>query len=82
MGPGVRRKVFGDTVTYSAVGSGAGITDISLFNFFGWLVDFGASDAPLTSPRKRPDVGAAYMIPWALSPTGVVPPQLGSAGCA
>lgn len=56
---------YGDTVTYSAVGSGTGITDIS-----NRLVDFGASDAPLTSSQAAGCRGC-YMIPWALSATGV-----------
>jgi phosphate transport system substrate-binding protein len=53
------------TVTYAAVGSGTGITDIS-----NRLVDFGASDAPLTSSQAAACNGC-YMIPWGLSATGV-----------
>jgi phosphate transport system substrate-binding protein len=55
----------GDTVTYDAVGSGTGIQDISQR-----LVDFGASDAPL-SPTQASGCGGCYQIPWALSATGV-----------
>jgi len=56
---------YGDTVTYDAVGSGTGITDISHR-----LVDFGASDAPMT-PSQAAGCGGCDMIPWALSATGV-----------
>ncbi len=55
----------GNSVTYGSVGSGAGITDIS-----GKTVDFGASDAPLTSTQ---DAGCSGCIelPWALAGTGL-----------
>jgi phosphate transport system substrate-binding protein len=56
---------YGDTVNYSAVGSGTGITDISQ-----GLVDFGASDAPLT-PSQAAGCHTCTQIPWALSATGV-----------
>jgi phosphate transport system substrate-binding protein len=55
----------GNSVSYSGVGSGQGITDIT-----GNLVDFGASDAPLNATQQ----GACphcLMIPWALSATAV-----------
>jgi phosphate transport system substrate-binding protein len=55
----------GDTVTYQSVGSGTGIKDIT-----NRLVDFGASDAPLTSSQASA-CGGCYQIPWALSATGV-----------
>jgi phosphate transport system substrate-binding protein len=55
----------GDSVTYNAVGSGAGITAI-----IARQVDFGASDAPLTSSQAAA-CGGCYTIPWALSATGV-----------
>jgi phosphate transport system substrate-binding protein len=55
----------GNTVSYAAVGSGTGITDIS-----GRLVDFGASDAPLT-PAQAAGCHGCVQIPWALSATGV-----------
>jgi len=55
----------GVTVTYSAVGSGTGIQDISHR-----LVDFGASDAPLT-PAQAAACNGCEQIPWALSATGV-----------
>ena len=56
---------YGDTVNYSAVGSGTGITDISHR-----IVDFGASDAPLT-PTQASACNGCTQIPWALSATGV-----------
>lgn len=56
---------YGDTVNYNAVGSGTGITDISQR-----IVDFGASDAPLTSSQAAGCHGCVQ-IPWALSATGV-----------
>lgn len=55
----------GDTVTYQAVGSGTGIKDVS-----SRLVDFGASDAPLTGAQAS-GCGGCIQIPWALSATGV-----------
>lgn len=55
----------GTTVNYQAVGSGTGITDISQR-----LVDFGASDAPL-SPTQASACHSCVQIPWALSATGV-----------
>jgi phosphate transport system substrate-binding protein len=55
----------GNTVTYNPVGSGTGIKDISSN-----LVDFGASDAPLT-PAQAAGCANCVMIPWALSATGV-----------
>jgi phosphate transport system substrate-binding protein len=55
----------GNTVNYSAVGSGTGITDISQRT-----VDFGASDAPLTSEQAQACNGCTQ-IPWALSATAV-----------
>ena len=55
----------GNTVNYSAVGSGTGITDISQRT-----VDFGASDAPLT-PAQASACHGCTQIPWALSATGV-----------
>src|ERR1700733_14534942 len=53
----------GNTVNYNAVGSGTGITDISH-----GLVDFGASDAPLTSSQAS-GCANCIQIPWALSAT-------------
>jgi phosphate transport system substrate-binding protein len=55
----------GNTVTYSAIGSGKGITAIS-----GGQVDFGASDAPL-NPTQAAGCANCIQIPWALSATGV-----------
>ncbi|HEY1510054.1 MAG TPA: phosphate ABC transporter substrate-binding protein PstS [Solirubrobacteraceae bacterium] len=55
----------GSSITYSAVGSGTGIKDIS-----SRLVDFGASDAPMT-PTQAITCHSCWQIPWALSATGV-----------
>ena len=55
----------GNSVNYSAVGSGTGITDIT-----DNLVDFGASDAPLT-PAQQSGCPTCVQIPWALSATAV-----------
>jgi phosphate transport system substrate-binding protein len=55
----------GSSVTYSPVGSAAGITDVSQR-----LVDFGASDAPLT-PAQETACNHCVQIPWALSATAV-----------
>lgn len=55
----------GTSVTYGAVGSGAGITDIS-----NKTVDFGASDAPLTSAQVQACTGCVE-IPWVLGATGL-----------
>jgi phosphate transport system substrate-binding protein len=52
-------------VTYGAVGSGAGIQQIT-----SRTVDFGASDAPLT-PEQAAACHGCVQIPWALSATGV-----------
>ena len=53
------------TASYSAVGSGAGIADITART-----VDFGASDAPMT-PEQAGKCGSCVQIPWALTATGV-----------
>jgi phosphate transport system substrate-binding protein len=55
----------GNTVNYAAVGSGTGYKDIA-----GGLVDFGASDAPL-SVYSTPPCANCIQIPWALTATGV-----------
>ena len=55
----------GNTVQYQAVGSGAGIRDIS-----NRLVDFGASDAPLTAAQAA-QCNGCYQIPWALGAVGI-----------
>ncbi len=52
-------------VTYGAVGSGAGIAQISART-----VDFGASDAPL-SPTQASGCNGCVQIPWALTATGI-----------
>jgi phosphate transport system substrate-binding protein len=54
----------GTSITYAAVGSGAGLTDISR-----GLVDFGASDAPLSASSVA--CGDCVQMPWALSATGI-----------
>ncbi len=54
----------GNTVTFAAVGSGSGESDIAK-----GLVDFGASDAPLSVYSGVP--GNLVQIPWALTATGV-----------
>jgi len=56
---------YGDTITYSAVGSGSGIKAITART-----VDFGASDAPLTSSQAA-ECKECVQIPWALTATGV-----------
>lgn len=53
------------SVTYGAVGSGAGIAQISART-----VDFGASDAPL-SPTQAASCNNCVQIPWALTATGI-----------
>jgi phosphate transport system substrate-binding protein len=50
--------------SYDAVGSGTGLSDIAK-----GLVDFGASDAPLSASTTP--CNGCYQIPWALSATGV-----------
>lgn len=58
-------KSGGTSIQYGAVGSGAGIAQITART-----VDFGASDAPLTSEQARACDGCVQ-VPWALSATGV-----------
>jgi phosphate transport system substrate-binding protein len=55
----------GNTVDFAAVGSGTGYKDIAA-----GLVDFGASDAPL-SIYSSPACNSCVQIPWALTATGV-----------
>lgn len=55
----------GNTVTYNSVGSGTGYKDIA-----NSLVDFGASDAPL-SAYSSPPCNNCAQIPWGLTATGV-----------
>ncbi|HVC87962.1 MAG TPA: phosphate ABC transporter substrate-binding protein PstS [Gaiellaceae bacterium] len=55
----------GVTITYGAVGSGAGIAEITNRS-----VDFGASDAPL-APDQVAACKACVQIPWALGGTAV-----------
>lgn len=56
----------GDTLNYSAVGSGAGITQITART-----VDFGASDAPLSADQFSACNGCEQ-IPWALGGTSIM----------
>jgi phosphate transport system substrate-binding protein len=56
---------YGYSVTYAAVGSGAGIAQISART-----VDFGASDAPMT-PTQAEGCKSCIQIPWALTATGI-----------
>ncbi|HEV7639960.1 MAG TPA: phosphate ABC transporter substrate-binding protein PstS [Gaiellaceae bacterium] len=58
-------SAFGYTLTYSPVGSGAGIAAIT-----NRQVDFGASDAPL-SPDQAAACKSCVQIPWALSATSI-----------
>jgi phosphate transport system substrate-binding protein len=55
----------GASVKYAPVGSGEGIKQIS-----NRTVDFGASDAPMTSEQAA-ECNGCVTIPWALSATGV-----------
>lgn len=55
----------GIPVKYGAVGSGAGIAQISART-----VDFGASDAPLT-PEQAAACNGCVQIPWGLSAVGM-----------
>ncbi len=59
------QKASGTTVKYGAVGSGTGIEQISAR-----AVEFGASDAPLTSAQSSACNGCVQ-IPWALTATGI-----------
>jgi phosphate transport system substrate-binding protein len=59
------KSALGTTLNYSAVGSGAGIQQIS-----NRTVDFGASDAPLTTAQFNACKGCVQ-IPWALASTAV-----------
>jgi phosphate transport system substrate-binding protein len=54
---------FGYQVTYASVGSGTGIADISAGS-----VDFGASDAPMTTTQAAGCSGCIE-VPWVLSAT-------------
>ena len=56
---------YGIQVTYAAVGSGAGIAQISART-----VDFGASDAPMTLTQAA-NCKECVQIPWALTATGI-----------
>ena len=56
----------GDTLQYSAIGSSGGINAIT-----GRTVDFGASDAPLSSDQFGACNGC-IQIPWALAATSIM----------
>ena len=58
-------KAYGINVTYSPTGSGAGIAGITART-----VDFGASDAPL-STQQLADCKGCVVIPWALAAVSV-----------
>src|SRR5262249_38212057 len=55
----------GIKVTYGAVGSGTGISQITART-----TDFGASDAPMT-PEQESKCNGCVQIPWGLSATGI-----------
>jgi phosphate transport system substrate-binding protein len=55
----------GTSIKYAPVGSGEGIKQIA-----NRTVDFGASDAPMTSEQAA-ECNGCVTIPWALSATGV-----------
>jgi phosphate transport system substrate-binding protein len=55
----------GTSIRYAPVGSGEGIKQIA-----NRTVDFGASDAPMTSEQAA-ECNGCVTIPWALSATGV-----------
>jgi phosphate transport system substrate-binding protein len=57
----------GDTVSYGAGGSTAGINDVTAND-----VNFGASDAPMTAAQQTACGATCKQIPWALSATGPV----------
>src|SRR5262249_20497760 len=59
------KNKYGTSVTYGAVGSGAGIAQITART-----VDFGASDAPLTAAQAGA-CNSCFQIPWALTATGI-----------
>jgi phosphate transport system substrate-binding protein len=56
---------YGIGVTYSPLGSGAGIAAVT-----GRTVDFGASDAPLSADQLTACKGCV-VVPWALSATSI-----------
>jgi phosphate transport system substrate-binding protein len=58
-------KLHGVTITYGPIGSGGGIQQIT-----NRTVDFGASDAPLTSDQQKACKGC-LQIPWALAGTSI-----------
>jgi len=58
-------KAYGIDITYSPTGSGAGIAGITART-----VDFGASDAPL-STQQLADCKGCVVIPWALAAVSI-----------
>lgn len=61
------KKATGNTVNYNSVGSGAGVRQ-----FIGETVDFGASDAPLTSAERKQMKRGVVMVPTAGGAVAVV----------
>jgi len=59
------QKAYGIDITYSPTGSGAGIASITART-----VDFGASDAPLSS-QQLSDCKGCVVIPWALAAVSI-----------
>jgi len=59
------KSASGTSVNYQPIGSGAGITAVSNRS-----VDFGASDAPLTSDQEK-TCNKCLTIPWAFSATSI-----------
>jgi len=59
------KSATGNTVSYQAIGSGAGIAAVTSRS-----VDFGASDAPLT-PDQDAACNNCLTIPWAFSATSI-----------
>jgi phosphate transport system substrate-binding protein len=59
-------SALGDDLQYSGIGSGGGVAAIT-----SRTVDFGASDAPLTSDQFAACKGCVQ-IPWALSATAII----------
>lgn len=61
------KKATGKTVNYNSVGSGAGVRQ-----FIGETVDFGASDAPVTSAERQQMKRGVIMVPTAGGAVAVV----------
>jgi phosphate transport system substrate-binding protein len=61
------KKATGNTVNYNSVGSGAGVRQ-----FIGETVDFGASDAPVTTAERQQMKRGVIMVPTAGGAVAVV----------